>query len=456
MIRSLFAQSISLFLLLAVQNSSRASSFDTELQRYLHGYESGNRLIQVRSSKKLSAEIFQSAQSSRYIELLNQIDAHAKASPQAVYDLAKTLQLRWEAQYLASLARMNSHSRVQGAKVGLVGSSAALGLLLVFKPSLSPLYFRSFKQALLFSGLTSTVPLAVTLGSEAGEVRAKRQHEVQAIPPAPAEVMNLGGLALPQAQTEPEAEAQIEHEIQDLATRGALGSASYALTQFLAAERLAQLGLAPSKINPLALIFSIGVSFLVEEGVDAGISYSREQQLRQNLERSLQVLQRAETSGNTLSYYDSTELWVKSSLQWAHWISKNALPARASQSLYFALNSIQNQTDSYGSSDGMTLWIRRGFESWKANHESAQGYSMGEGAERAAFHDYLNRWIQSIEMQMALQVRSGDWALSANEFLIQAASVLKQSNDDFADDQATALSALAIRNQWLLQQGVEP
>lgn len=188
-------------------------SFDSKLKTYLDSTERSNKTgerqaeIDRLTSRTLVVEaIFEDAEAGRldeYVSKLEKLDSASKTHPDAVYDLARLLQTRWNRIYQKRYSNLPSYARVSGAKknsdekkrdayshVAAGAAFVAMTALLWKKPSNAPKVFSAMRSL-----GAELLPTALAIGTYQG-IQAYDRHPEwgggKPLPPSPAQILLMG------------------------------------------------------------------------------------------------------------------------------------------------------------------------------------------------------------------------------------------------------------------------
>ena len=112
---------------------SNLTPFERNVEDFITAYYADQPFERAQFASNLREEIFSKVGTEEYVTLLQYLDSLHGAYPEAIYDIAKSLQLRWETRYTRGLGQLKSEILTDssgkglsdGVKVGVAAKSAA-------------------------------------------------------------------------------------------------------------------------------------------------------------------------------------------------------------------------------------------------------------------------------------------------------------------------------------------
>ena len=265
--------------------------FRNTVKRYLRLYRGTSPLLRGVMVTRIKDALFNTAERPFYLSGLKYIDCQLSQDSEAIYDLARALQLHWEARFATGWGETRLSRTRAGAQIGVMSGTAlgiaAIGALMIARPQLAGRYFSLFRRMIpvgvqrLASGALATTTaqnavqwgapllplLGFGIGSVAGSQTVPSTSRLSAsIPAAPAHVMHLGIASDDYAYDS-------DHVYNEILAATVSGVAvTYALNAIRAA-RYANAAATPAKLNPWVLLGSIALGVVVDYGAQAGVQH---------------------------------------------------------------------------------------------------------------------------------------------------------------------------------------
>lgn len=316
-----------------------------------------NDLNRIRLMSQIAVSVFAHPGSADYIQKLQYLDRQSSFAPEAMYDIGKTLQYRWEAAYGMQLSQklqagINDHNREAtlgerrnerrangrraGGIIGGLVALAALGILALRNPKAAiPNYNRVFR-ALVPVGKGILPSAGILIGLKAGGKAADLMSGMieKDLPLAPAHVMHLGI---------DHDELSVDDDMLIKAVAPALiGVAAGDVFSMLVARRgmlSALSGLvrgaeivnkaATPKINPAVMIASIAITIVVEGLVGPGIEYLEYRKLKTGARDARNAVDAAIKAHDPVTAYRASDALVAHTLLLAAHSNRPIMEANA-------------------------------------------------------------------------------------------------------------------------------
>ncbi len=389
-----------------------------------------------------------------YVEKLKLIDQKFSQSPQAISDLARSLQSKFEKDFgqSARVVALNQANTVKTCTtVGAVAGSVGLlltGLVMLVKPEATPRYFRIFRfLATHYPAAGSFLPFAGALaGHYAGfAVFARFARDAgHAVGPAPAEILRLGVDS-----------DDASYDLNDLGNdllllTGSLAAGEVVVQTLLwlakagrCIEGVSTIGMAtpsPEKVTPTVVVWAVGI--LVGLVLDRLITLGVDHYQRADLEAQLKT---------AVKNFDET-LYTGG--------GSGKLLTRASQVSTLALRLSTQFLDRslFG------LIHEYGEKIEKLAHEYDQNPSPDLQARLRGLQQELIQALMTLkipvsepplvqdhimERNLANQLREGEITARGDELLLQVIALFKQSKSKFVMLKADALMN-HLRNYYFM------
>ena len=270
------------------QTLNEFDKFKVAVHEYIEIHPTPARLNKARTAALIRDFIFKAPDSPNYVKYLQYIDDQNSQHPEAIFDLAKDLQVHWEVRYAEPLFQTRNNrvsaATLSGTAVG-VTALFAMSVVLIFKPTAAPKYFQMVRYLFPLTG--------TALGWTAGQALDRSGFLNGNTPPAPAHIMRLG------IQTD-----ETHLDADDLIREALPWLISIPVADFLvvtAATRILQTvkwtsrAATPFKIG--TLLAGIVVSYALEKATDAGIDYLQFKNLTENVNSSRLLMDQALAQG---------------------------------------------------------------------------------------------------------------------------------------------------------------
>lgn len=283
----------------------------TLTHKYISSFQGASLLEKGVLSDRVQEAIFCQIDNSIYIDSLRYLDALAPIYPDEIHALAGKLQRKWEVKFGLSLIQSKQQIEVSSTKIGAIAGISALGIIAITKPNVLPSYFKYFRYFLpaagAYAGYKSSDVTRLILGVQ--------------VPPAPAQVMHLGiidsGLVAD--------ETEIANDVMKILTSAGAGLAAYEL---LSAVKIAKW----ARINPVALVGSLVVGWVVDDGVEFILDKRDLRKKRSDVRSALKSLYHAHEQNDDDALFVAADALVKSTFLFAYRLSQ---PVRMALSEYF-------------------------------------------------------------------------------------------------------------------------
>jgi hypothetical protein len=469
--------------------------FAQQLRDYVAAYNADSHLRRTLLASRIKKSVFANPGSPDYIEKLRYLDRQAASSPDALYDLAKSLQLQWEARYGLGLGERQSLRVNGGEKIGASVAIIALGVAVLKNPVNAPKYFRVVRWLLPIAGAAAGATVAEGL-NYTGWLDGH-------MPISPAHVMHLG-------IDENDFRMDDDTVMKTLASIGA-GFAATELTYLILAARAARyvnLAATPAKINPIVLVASIVIGIAIEQGVEYAIDEHQYSKFLGRVTDARDLVDLGMNSGEDTQVYTGADALLKGSSDLASYLNKplieaitefnssvadaakdtgvtdeskptpefttklNSLTAdfsekvrrilfdrgngidedyRAITVLNYLLNHDEDQIDKMGDDGKERAQVYvDGFHRWKEADENRRQMNLGQKQYDELFHGYISGLLEAKSKQLAAEFRSGNIPRNANRVLLLAASFLRSTGREYVEDQMNALLSIIARNDMLV------
>lgn len=329
-------------------------SFERLIRDYIFAHKASDMSRSIHLISEIAISVFKNPGSEDYLAKLKYIDEQSAYAPDAMFDIGKTLQNRWEAAYGMqlsqkiqagisdenaedSLAEQRNGHRANGRRAGgIIGglvALTALGILMLRHPTATPRYFTVFR-ALTRGARSEAAVLATTVGTIAGiavggkAANAFSWFHERDLPLAPAHVMRLG---IDRDELTPDDDLIVQAVVPALAGIAVgegillLTSGSGIVSNLAGVVRtVVTLNKAPNpaKINPAVLIGSIVVGFMAEALAGKGLDAWEYKQLKSAVRESRDAIELATQKGDTVLAYRASEALVANTLLLAAYSSK--------------------------------------------------------------------------------------------------------------------------------------
>ncbi|MGK5083147.1 hypothetical protein WDW37_07555 [Bdellovibrionota bacterium FG-1] len=273
-------------------------AFEFLLNGYISAFYANNSLETLDYQRRLSIRIWASPSLTEYQDLLHAIDQNAKQAPEAIFDLARVLQLEWEASHTHGLAELRLKTITQGAESGALVGLFTMGLIFVTKGRAAPRYFSLWRR------VSPLIPVA--LGTAAGwEINQDREKQQKALQPSPAQIMHLG--------IENDDAAYEEKELlADLASLGvslSVGAAASSATANTALRLLksARLASTPLKANVYGFIAGTLIGGFLDTGVQMVRDTRQNRRLREQVLHTQADFERASLGQDLVALFQAAD-----------------------------------------------------------------------------------------------------------------------------------------------------
>ena len=483
--------------------------FHKQVQVFIAAYYSGNRAQRALNASRIRKQIFSHPGTPQYIEELEYIDSQAARSPEAVYFLAKALQLHWEARYELTLAgnvqrdrnkpqnlsekrdgRVHDAAKI-GMDIGIAVAIAAMAAVCFFKPQAAPRWFSLIRQAypvLPAIGLAGGVGVAHAMNG-AG-------YLVPNVPISPAHVMHLG------IQTDDYHydDSTLVRDLAAFTVSAGVGIAVYDLLKAVRVLKYANAAATPAKVNPYAMVISIIVSMVAEEVVVSSIDAYEFWKLSGKVKESRAHLDEAMAQGDGTGVYDGADALVHSAINLSTFINRplmeavneynesNAISAHDfeqetpqftdainentkifSDEVHAIMERMDQPADKdYQDSQLLTLLrghddesladlddseksraekFRSGFGKWLAQAEEKRRVTMSEGQRESQFDRFIQSLINAQDARLASSLRAGKIQKHPTHVLLQSAALLRSTGKEEIQEQSDYLMTLIANNE---------
>jgi hypothetical protein len=326
------------------------AAFKALVSDYTRAYDGKDELKRIRLLSKIAISVFEDTRSQDYVDKLKYIDAQSAYSPEAMYDLGKALQDRWEATYgmdlgqklkagiadqnaEASLGEQRNNRRAKGRRIGgMIGgvvALTALGIAAIRHPTAIPRYNAVFRALLPATSMAAGIYVG---GRVADHVSAIKERD---LPLAPAHVMKLGIENDDFVQDE-DLFAKV---VVPMLGGVAAGEAVYALIEGRGAAAtitsvvrgVAKLNkvATPAKVNPAVLVLSIVVTMMVEDLIGYAMERWEYRKLKNAVKESRDAVLKAIASGDVVAAYKGADALVLRTLALGAFSNKPVMEANA-------------------------------------------------------------------------------------------------------------------------------
>jgi hypothetical protein len=485
----------------AANGANPSYEFKILVRDYVRAYGGDSRLGRALYASRIKRAVFAHTGTQEYVEELRYIDSQAAAAPEAVYDLAKTLQLHWEARYAVGLGQRaldRQERRDTSTKIGALVGIAGLGAAMIFRPQNAPRYFLVLRHLMPAAGFAAG--RAIGQGLNASGLLEDR------LPVSPAHVMELG------IQTDEFAyDDDSLHRLLFPAFAGV--GASFAAYEagviavnalrVVRAVRYANMAATPAKIHPLVLVGSLVVGFLVEKGVEDQIDRSEYARLTANVHAARAAIDAALRRGDDAMAYSQADALARHVANLAAYINRpiseavkgyaaevaeaaqehgegsprfrreldeltrdlssqvrealtdRDLPPDTEYQGFLVRGFLRNHDEASIRSLGDLARYRAdayvaGFERWVTRTEQLDRVSLGPEARERLLKEYLDGVGAVKDRRLADELRAGRFRRDANRLFLQAAAFLRQTGREYLEDHADSLAAIAARTDLLV------
>jgi hypothetical protein len=329
------------------------ADFARLVRQYIDAY-AANDIRYIHLVRPIAISVFEVPGSPEYIDKLKYLDSFSTAAPEAIFNLAKVLQQRWEAAYgmelsmkldagiddpniSQTLVEKRNERRWRGRRIGgIVGgvvALAALGLTAVRNPLATSRYFAVFRALLPEAGMTAGIFVGAKVADRVSDTYER--EFLRDLPLAPAQVMHLGletNLVIDDEDT-------LVQTFVPLLTGVAAGDATLALmagsglasrvTGVIRTIRAVNKSAAPGKIDPPVLIASLIVSLVVEHLAGHVVNWLEYRSLKAKVTESREAIEQAIARGDDAKAFSAADALVANSLVLAAYHNRPILAANA-------------------------------------------------------------------------------------------------------------------------------
>ncbi len=482
---------------LVAPDGSPETEFMRNVRMYVGAYERRQSLQRALFTSRIKNTLFENVQTGGYVEGLRYIDAQSTSHPEAIYDLAKSLQLHWEARYAMGMGlKRTERARTAtkaGTVVGIVGLAAS-GILLFFRPSAAPKYFRIWRHLM---------PLA---GAAAGYGTGRALHELgwldEDTPLAPAHVMRLGINTDDYHYDDDTLVRDIVSLTAGVAATSMAISAYRYIRTGVKAVKYVNAAATPAKVHPLVLVGSIILGLIVEEGVEAAVDHYEHKGYKDRFTAQRDCMLQAYVNGEDERIYSCADGLVRTAMNLASYYNRSineaiqeyagdvaeaaedygegtprfqekldkltrelsddireALDDRAfridlSYEGYLVRGFLKNRDEAAIDELGqrgrdLAAAYQRSFERWLSHRENEDRQSFADNQRNELFRYYMDQLDRAADERVAGTLRAGAIPFHANHMLLQAAALIRSLDKPYLEDQAEFLMSTIARMNLL-------
>lgn len=431
--------------------------------------------------KRIVDHVFAEPGSFQYVSDLGTIDQYSSAYPEAVFDLARSLQRRWELRYGSGLGRRHSKRVKAGTQVGAMAMTAMLGITLIKKPQNTGRYFQMVRSVFPAAPLAGGLAGAATADLASGMLDAN-------VPVSPAHVMTLGVDTNVGLQED-------DHYVREFAATTAGFAAGGFAYDIVNATRHLNKAATPAKWNPMALIGSFAVGYVVEGKVKAELDRRQHKKLSDGVVSAVASIEKARKRGDVAGIYaGATELVERvfgltaylnlpvseASVEFAnlaaaaekkHGKGSAAAEKAIAEATAALTKRIQAIQDSHGnpyfwdheaqllvdylenegfegvsrlsgSAKSRAEFLLKGFEKELRFAERRKGAGLTAQERDAKLASFLDGMARAKNAQLAREFIAGDWRRDGNNVVLQAAAYLRTLEVEFFELMVDDLMAL--------------
>jgi hypothetical protein len=471
-------------------SEARNAELEQLLDDYVRAHRASSALRKSRATKRVREKVFAAIGTPCYVNALQQIDARARTNSAEIYELSRALQLHWEAQYAVGLGQRRTQRVERGTKIGAMIGMAALGAALFYRPSAAPRYFKIVRHLFPLAGVAGGNATAVAL-NQSGLMERN-------LPLAPAHVMRLG-IQTDEFELD---DAGLTRELVTLtASIGAAGMA-YDVLKAVRVFRAINVASTPIKVHPVALVGSLVVGFVVEEGVGAAAHRYEYNRLIERLQSDRANFEAAASRGDDAAALSHSERLVRSAAAIAAFLNApiheairsfdaevaeaqaDHLPgsARLERALREASDDLREAIEEaladrpYDRNSAYETFLVLGylrnkdeasiqglntqsqdraeiilstFGSYIAAREQENHVCFDHSPREAYFQEFIAGFSQAEDRRLARQLRNGVIRKEAKHVLLMTLAALRSSGKDYLQDQVDFLSTLIHRDDLL-------
>jgi len=291
-----------LFLTLNAGLARAAGSLQQLWEDYRSSVQEADPLERMACLAALEDHVMSLNNRDEYMAALTYLDTFSASEPEAVYDLARNLQISWQRLYGHAFLKEQKGREKNYSRIGaVVGITAAL----------ASSFYRPAALPRAFAYIALSFPLIGAAGGDATAALVNRIEILRlAYPPAPAQLMHLGYDLQDPMQEAPE-ESQVYREALALTAGAAVFAGGVQVARALSAIRWLNLASTPAKFNPLVLAGTIAGSWLLEEGISYAAYKYDESQVRARFTAAQNTYLEAERSGDARASLHSAEELAK-------------------------------------------------------------------------------------------------------------------------------------------------
>jgi hypothetical protein len=416
------------------------SSFDQVLRSYLRSYSSGSALQRALWLSRIKRRVFSQAGSEEYVRELRVIDSASRLAPEAIYDLAKSLQLHWEASYAPQLGEVYSRRARAGTEIGAMVGMAALGAAMIARPLNAPRYFRVVRQLLPLAGAAS--------GYSSAELLNHSGFFERNLPVAPAHVMHLG-LSSDESHYD---DQSLTRDILALTASVAAGTIAYDALKVVQATVWLNRAATPLKLNLLVLAGSLVVSYAVEKGVEKAVDQHELSRFRRALTQARARLDQDLAREDDAASYSDADALVAAAGNLARYMDRPLLDAfRAyTEDVAKASKRYGEETPRFERKlDQLTQDLSETVRKIRDREIHHLGGDYDQWVER-----YLVHVNHKTDAQLASELRHNRIPLNSNYCLMQAAALLRTTGKAYLSEQVDVLATQISRNLLLTRSAI--
>ncbi len=300
--------------LAAVPAHAKQPAFAHLVDEYVAAYASSqlsDQGLHYVKASQIARAVFKNPGSPEYVELLSYLGQQSQRAPEAITDLARMLNARWEALTLMGvegLARREKREEFAAVAGSAPACLAVLGLLTVGT-------LKNPANGAKFLSLANRLTLLPTLGLATGAGVGYGMHQLEGPAyPSPSETMRIGITSdqflvarNPAIETFGPllASLAVSSITYDMIATGSIAveALGFARTAAIAANEAAT----PAKVNPLALAGSIVAGIAVDQGLTELQDQIRFNEFKEKISEAVNLFDQAREIGSVAGMYQGAE-----------------------------------------------------------------------------------------------------------------------------------------------------